>query len=350
MPRQRSTRAHRLLVTTIVVTAITLSTALAAFSSAGLASGRNNANFREELQISATTQKTAPADGSNSAATRTGQKPQDLAQQLEKAPDIVIQFDNSSDAPLVLNAASVRAVKASTSDPGVPPNRYWVSPDVVLQNSGTKRVTGLVLCFACGCGKADKTCTGEGGLDLTPGSEYRFKMKPLWDTFTLDGDPNRLKVSVAAVILEGEDLWVNVNETGVRVQGTRAVRSDRSSSTPPSSSEAESTGPDEAVKSEPRTSIVPAKTVSDAACVGFRCQLGLIKNLGEIIGLPVVFEASVEMRLQSAGALYLRNLRRGDLIEIIMRLNNLKYSRAGNQLNVQDQDAPETVYRLNLSN
>ena len=171
-------------------------------------------------------------------------------------------------------------------------------------------------------------------------------MKPQWDVFTLDGDPNRLRVSVAAVLLEGEDLWVNVNETGVRLQGTLAVRASK----PSSPSEAASSRLGEGIQSEPSASTDSAKNVTDAACVGSGCPVSIIKMLGEQIGLPVVFEGSVEGRLQRAGAFYLRNLRYGDLIEIMLRLNNLKYSRTGNQLNVQNQDSPASLYRLELSN
>ena len=262
----------------------------------------------------------------------------------------MIQFDNSTDAPLVINAASIKAVKAPLSDPGATPNRYMVSPDVQLQSATNQRITGLVLSFTCGCSKPDKTRAGEGGLDLTQGAEYRFKMKPKGDSFTLYGDPNQLRVTVAAVILEGEDLWVNVNETGVRLQGTLAVRSDSRFSKPSSPSEAAPSGPEEAIQSEPRASVVSMKMVSDTLCDGQGCPLTLINHFGEIIGLPVVFEASAQARLQGAGAFYLRNMRRWDAMEIIIRLNNLKYSRAGNQLNVQYQDVPQSLYRLNLSN
>ena len=339
---------RRLVVALVAVTVITLSTALAAFSYGGLAIGGDGLTSRDEPRTPATT-STAPSR-SYPKAMRAGQVPKALMQELEKAPDTAIQFDNSSDAPLIIDAASIKAVKAPLSNPRAPSNRHLVSPDVQLHSAADKRITGLVLSFTCKCG-ADKTCTGEGGLDLTPGAEYRFIMKPQWNVFALYGDPNLLRVSVAAVLLDGEDLWVNVNETGVRLQGTLAVRSDSRFSKPSSPSEAASRRPEEAIQSERRaSSVVSARIVTDAACDGSGCPLSLIKNLGEIIGLPVVFEAAAEVRLQSASAIYLRNLRKGDLIEIIMRLNNLKYSRAGNQLNVQYQNAPEGLYRLKLSN
>ena len=337
---------RRLLVATVALTVITLSTALAAFSYGGLALEGKKANFRDEPGRGATS-KTAQE---NADPVSRAQRAKDITQKLEEAPEIVIQFDNSTHSPLVIEAASIKAVKAPLSDPRLPPNLHLVSPDVQVQSATNRRVTGLVLSFTCECAGADKTCMGVGGLDLTQGAEYRFKMKPKGGFFTLNGDPNRLRVRVAAVLLEGEDLWVNVNETGVRLQGTLAVRSDSRFSKPSSSTEATSSGPEEAIQSEPRGSVVSAKIVTDVLCDGSGCPLSLIKNLGEIIGLPVVFEAAAEARLQSASAIYLRNLRRGDLIEIIMRLNNLKYSRAGNQLNVQYQNAPESLYRLNLSN
>ena len=89
--------------------------------------------------------------------------------------------------------------------------------------------------------------------------------------------------------------------------------------------------------------------VSDVLCDGQGCPLSLIKNLGLIIGLPVVFEAAAEVRLQGAGAFFLRNMRRGDAMEVNIRLNNLKYSATGNQMNVKYQNAPESLYRLNNS-
>ena len=346
--REKTSVPRRLLATAVAVTVVTLSTALAAFSSGGPAFQGNIANVADEPRPVANS-NTATGGGSDSGAIGTGQQSKELTQQLESAADIVIQFDNSSDAPLIINAASIKAVKAPL-DPGVPPNRYRVSPDVQLQSTANKRVTGLVLSFTCGCGKGDKTCSGEGGLDLAPGSEYRFKMKPQWDVFTLDGDPNRLRVSVAAVLLEGEDLWVNINETGVRLQGTLAVRSDSNLSDPSSPTKSTSSRPGGGVQSEPRASADSAKAGSDAACVGHGCAASLIKMLSEHIGLPVVFEGSVEGRLQTAGAFYLRNFRYEHLIEIILRLNNLKYSRTGDQLNVKNDDSPESLQRLNLSN
>jgi hypothetical protein len=345
--QERKTRTSRHPVaTSVAVTVITLSTALAAFSSAGLGLAGNRANVRDEPRTGATN-NTAPGR-SNPDATSAGQQPKELKQKLEEAADIMIQFDNSSDAPLVINAASIKAVKAPPSDPDVPPNRYFVTPDVLLQSATDKRVTGLVLSFVCGCSIADKTWSGEGELNLTPGEQYRFKMKPQWDVFTSHGDPNRIRVSVAAVLLEGEDLWVNVDQTRRWTEGTRQVRSEGASSKHPSSLEASSSSPGHDGKSESSAS-ANAKSVTDVLCVGAGCPLGIIKPLGDIIGLPIVIEASAEARVRKGDAFYLRNLRRGDHLEILLRLSNLKYSRTGNQLNVKTDEMPESLYRLTLS-
>ena len=335
---------HRLFATPVALTVITLSTALAAFSFGGLAVGGKRATFRDEPPLGAASNT---AQG-NPDAMSAGQQSKELTQKLEEAPDIAIQFDNSSDAPLTINAASIKAVKAPLSE-GRPPNRYMVRPDVQLQNATNKRVTGLVLSFTCGCSKAAETCSGEGGLDLTPGAEYRFKMKPQSDSFALDGDPNLLRVRVAAVLLEGEDLWVNVDQTRRVTNGTRAVRSDSGSSKAASSFDASSRQVDDD-QSEPRASVGAANVVSDALCNGDGCPLSLIKNLGAIIGLPVVFEGSAEARVKKAVAFHLRNLRRGDVLEILLRLNNLRYSRSGDQLSVRNDDLSESLYRLKLSN
>jgi len=339
----RTHATRRLLAAPVALTVITLSTALAAFSFGGLAVEGKRATFRDEPWMSATSD-TAPG---NPNAMSAGQQSKELIEKLEEAPDIAIQFVNSSDAPLTINAASIRAVKAPLSE-GRPPNRYMVRPDVQLQNATNRRVTGLVLSFRCGCSKAAETCSGEGGLDLTPGAEYRFKMKPQSDSFALDGDPNLLRVSVAAVLLEGEDLWVNVDQTRRVAEGTRAVRSDSGSSKASSSFDASSRQVDDE-QSEPRAS-VGANVVSDALCNGEGCPLSLIKDLGAIIGLPVVFEASAEARVKKAVAFHLRNLRRGDVLEILLRLNNLRYSRSGDRLNVRNDDLSESLYRLKLSN
>jgi hypothetical protein len=177
------------------------------------------------------------------------------------------------------------------------------------------------------------------------GEEYRFKMKPAWDTFALDDDPNRLRVSVAAVLLQGEDLWVNVDHAGRRPEGRLGTRSDSGYSHPPYPSEVAPSTPATADQSEPRHRVT-AKTVGAAACVGNTCPVMIIKQIGETIGLTIVFEKSA----QASGDFYLLNLRYGDIIEIMLCLNHLKYTRTGNHLTVKPDAFPESFHRLILAN
>lgn len=337
----------RLLATRAALTVITLSSALTAFSYGGLASGGKRANLSEHLIAAAS--YTAPG-GSNPEAMNLDRL-EDSLRQLKANAEIELQFDNSTDGPLVITGASVKAVKTPpVSDPAVPRNRYLISPDVTLQNRTNKQVTGLVLCFAGAGSIAAKTYSGEGELNFMPGADYRFKMKPQWDTFTLDGDPNRLRVSVAAVLLQGEDLWVNVDQTGRAPKGTLGTRSDRGPSHPVSPSEVASTTPGTPDQSESRASVDSAKTVSNAACNGFNSPLGIVKMIGQYIGLTVVFGESAEARIQRAGNFYLFNLRYGELLEIMLRLNDLKYARTGNHLTVLPDPFPENLHRLILTN
>jgi hypothetical protein len=343
MRRERRTLAFgRLLATRAAMTVITLSSALTVFSYCGLAAGGKSANLSEHLIAAASY---AAPEGSNPESINP-----DLLRQLEANPEIKLQFDNSPDAPLVITGASLKAVKRPPlTDPSVPPNRYLISPDVELQNRTNKRVTGLVLRFVC-AGSAPRTYSGEGELNVMPGGDYRFKMKPRSDTFTLDGDPNWLRVNVAAVLLEGEDLWVSVDQTGRQPKGTIGTRSDRGPSHPSSPSEVTSTTPGPPDQSESHSPAGVAKTVSDAACNGFNCPLSILKVIGQRIGLTVVFEESAEARIQSAGNYYLFSLGDGELIEIMLRLNHLKYIRAGDHLTVKPDASPESLHRLILAN
>lgn len=342
----RTLALGRLLATGAAMTVITLSSALAAFSYVGLAAGVKRANLSEHLIAAASYPHTR---GSNPEAMNPDRL-EDLRQQLEANPEIELQFDNSTDAPLIITGASVKAVKTPpVSDPAVPRDRYLISPDVTLQNRTNKQVTGLVLRFMCAGSIAARAYAGEGELNFMPGADYRFKMKPQWDTLTLDGDPNRLRVSVAAVLLQGEDLWVNIDQTGPRPKGTLGTRSDRRPSDSSSPSEVASTTPGTTDQSESRASVDRAKTVSNAACNGFNCPLGIVKMIGQSIGLTVVFEEPAEARIQRAGSFYLFNLRYGELLEIMLRLNDLKYTRTGNHLTVKPDPLPESLHRLVLA-
>lgn len=335
---------RRLLATLAAMTVITLSSALTAFCYGELTAGGKSATLRNEALMSAAF-STAPANSDREMST--DRKPKGLEQER----DIEIQYDNSPDAPLIITAASVKAVKTPpVSDPNVPGNRYLISPDVTLQNPTNKQITGLVLRFMCAAVIATKTYSGEGEVNLPPGADYRFTMKPQWDTFTLDGDPNQLTVSVAAVLLQGEDLWVNVDQSRRRPEGTLGTPSDTRYSHPSPPSEMASSMPGTADQSKPRAEVDKAKTVSDAACVGSGCPLNILKMLVERMGLNIVFKESAEARIQRTGPLFLRNLRYGDLIEIILRLNDLEYTRTGNHLTVKPDASPESLHRLILAN
>ena len=343
----RTLESGCLRATRAAVTVITLSGAITAFSYGVLAAGSKRASLTEHLITAAS--YTAPGESNPEAMNPDRLK--DLLQQLEANPEIELQFDNSTDAPLVITGASVKAVKTPpVDDPTVPPNRYMISPDVTLQNRTNRQVTGLVLRFVCAESIAAKIYSGEGELNFMPGADYRFKMKPQWETFTLDGDPNRLRVSVAAVLLQGEDIWVNIGPTGRRPQGTLGTRSEGGSSHPSSPSEVASTTPGTPDQSESRASVDSAKTVSNAACNGSNCPLGIVKMIGQSVGLTVVFEESAEARIQRAGSFYLLNLRYGELLEIMLRLNDLKYTRTGNRLTVKPDTFPKSLHRLILAN
>jgi hypothetical protein len=334
----RTLALRRLLATLALMTVITLPSALTALSYGELTA---SAALRNE-PLTRAASSTAPAKADREVST--DREPEGLVQQL----DLEIQLDNSPDAPLIITAASVKAVKTPpVSDPSVPLNRYLISPDVTLQNSTNKQITGLVLRFLCAGSIAARTYSGEGSLNLSPGADYRFKMKPQWDTFTLDGDPNQLTVSVAAVLLQGEELWVNIDQTRRPPEGTLGTLSDRRYSHPSPPSEIAPSTPGTAAQTKRRAAV---ETVSDTACVGVGCPLNILKMIVDTVGLKVVFKESAEARIQRAGALYLRNLRYGDLIEIILRLNDLEYTRIGNQLTVKPDAFPERLHRLMLAN
>jgi hypothetical protein len=129
-------------------------------------------------------------------------------------------------------------------------------------------------------------------------------MKPAWDTFELDDDPNRLRVSVAAVLLQDKHLWVNLYHTGRQPEGGFGTRSDGRYSHPPYSSEVPPSTPATADPSEPRPRVSTAKTVRNTLCRGDKCPLIIIKQMGELMrDLTVIFEKSAEARIQRIGGL-----------------------------------------------
>ena len=324
------------------MTIITLSIALMAFTYGGIVAECNKARVTNAPQTGATS-STAPR-GSNPGVKPRDQGTAELTKQLDEAPDIEINVDNSSDAPLAIKSARVRAILS----PPVSGSRetrtaYEIRPDVELQNANARRVTGLVLLFGCGGRVEDRVISGVGGLNMIPGADYQFKMLPGRETFRLYCDLNRLRVSVAAVLLEGEDLWVKDDQTGDRPE--------RGSGTQPSSPGKPGSVPED--PSAPRSPDRLAKAPTDVACAGYGGPVHLLKMLGDSIGLTIVFEGPagvVQDRIRMADAFYLRNLRREHIIEIILRLHSLKYARSGNQLTVELGAFPESLHRLTLAN
>jgi TonB family protein len=123
-----------------------------------------------------------------------------VLERLRQSPDIVLRFDISNNAPLMISEASIRAIKQKGSD-----EDYIVVPRVKLTNITKRRVSGFLLEYIDAGGKSDFHMEHEGPI-IEPDDSYVTGPNN-YTLISLSGSPESWVMKVAGVLFEDGKRW-----------------------------------------------------------------------------------------------------------------------------------------------
>jgi hypothetical protein len=123
----------------------------------------------------------APGDTSAS------QSNEGIDQQLDRASEESLQYDNSDQPPVIITDAKIRSVASKTGN-------YAVRPTVTLLNTTHRKVKGIILAFSDG--KKDSYTVGKSQPVIDPGASFTWKAR----FFVKSGDPSSYSIKVLGVV------------------------------------------------------------------------------------------------------------------------------------------------------